>query len=100
MVEFTSAPLSDPRITPQIKAQFIKVAQLFNWKLTDASGTYKGLIVVGDIAVNNGLSTMISTFIDVSPGPGIPIAKFNEITQIVNAELRQSSIVVMRATNR
>jgi hypothetical protein len=48
MVDFTFVPLSDPTLTPELKARFLKVDQLVNWKSTDSSGAYSGLVIVGE----------------------------------------------------
>lgn len=95
MVEFTSAQLSDPRLTAEVRAQFLNIGQLFDWKLIDASGSYNGLLVVGEIAMGKGFQTIMSTMIDVPPGPGIPYAKVQEITAVVNDEVRKRSIVIL-----
>jgi hypothetical protein len=47
MVKFSFLPLDDSRLTPAHKAQFIIVGQFIKWELTDVSGSYSGLVIVG-----------------------------------------------------
>jgi hypothetical protein len=92
MVTFTFVPLTDPRLTPQIKAQFLNVGQLINWKLTDASGTYTGLIVVGEKPHPQGFQSMAEVMIDI-PEKGIPMEKVRELGQTVQTEFVQRGVV-------
>ncbi len=86
MVKFTSIPLSDPRLTPELKAQFLNVRQLVNWESTDSSGTYSGLVIVGEKPHPHGFQSTADFTVDVPPGDGIPIAKVQEISRTVQTE--------------
>ena len=46
MVNFMFIPLTDPKLTPELKARFVNVGQLIKWELTGPSGVYTGLVVV------------------------------------------------------
>jgi hypothetical protein len=93
MVNFKFISLSDPRLTPSLKAQFLNVGQLINWELTDASGAYTGLVVVGEKPHPQGFQSMADITIDVPPGEGIPIAKVRELSQTVRAEFVRRGVV-------
>jgi hypothetical protein len=47
-VKFGFIPRTDPRLTPEMKAKFLQVGQLASWEFRDSSGTYTGLIVIGE----------------------------------------------------
>lgn len=86
MVKFTSIPLSDARLTPELKAQFLNVRQLVNWESTDSSGTYSGLVIVGEKPHPYGFQSAADFTVDVPPGDGIPIPKVQEISRKVQIE--------------
>jgi hypothetical protein len=35
MVNFMFIPLTDPKLTPELKARFVNVGQLIKWELTN-----------------------------------------------------------------
>jgi hypothetical protein len=80
MVNFKLVPLPDLRITPEIRARFLNVAQLIEWQLTDSSGTYTGLVVHG---------------VDIPPA-GIPDTKIQEISQIVQSEFVKRAVILLK----
>jgi hypothetical protein len=93
MVNFTFIAISDQRLTPQLKATFLNVGQLINWKLTDSSGTYAGLVVVGEKPHPQGFQSMADITIDIPPGKGIPVAKVRELSQTVQGEFVRRGVV-------
>jgi hypothetical protein len=97
MVNFTFIPLTDPRLTPQLKSQFLNIGQLVNWELTDASGTYKGLIVVGEKPHPQGFQSIADITIDLpADGKGIPVTKVKELSQIVQTEFVQRAVINLK----
>ncbi len=76
-------------------ATFLKVGQLIEWKLTDASGTYSGLIVVGEKKIPAGFQTMADLVLDIGEKE-IPMAKAQQLTQTVLTEFQQRGVVVTK----
>lgn len=92
MVTFTSLRVSDDLLAPEHRAQFLTVGQIFKWNLSDASGAYSGLMVVGEQATPQGFQTMANMTIDLGMQNLSP-AKLQELALMVNAEFRKRSIV-------
>jgi hypothetical protein len=65
MVKFTFLPLSDSRLAPEHRAQFLTIGQFIKWELTDPSGTYSGLMIVGEQATPQGFQSMANMTIDL-----------------------------------
>lgn len=95
MVNFTFVRLPDPRITPEIRARFLNVAQLIEWQLTDSSGTYAGLVIHGEKAIPQGFQSMAEFIVDIPPA-GIPDAKLQEISQIVQSDFVKRAVVLLK----
>jgi hypothetical protein len=95
MVNFTFVLLPDPRITPEIKARFLNVAQLIEWDFTDSSGTYTGFFVNGEKTIPQGFQSMAEFIIDMPPA-GIPNAKLQEVSQIVQSEFVKKAVVLLK----
>jgi hypothetical protein len=91
-VKFGFIPLTDPRLTPEMKAKFLQVGQLASWELRDSSGTYTGLIVIGEKAVPQGFQSMADITMDI-PAKKPPMAKVQEISQIVQRAFVARTIV-------
>lgn len=92
MVNFAFVPLSDPRLTPELKARFLKVDQLVKWESTDSSGAYSGLVIVGEKTRPQGFQSTAEFTVDIRD-KGIPIAKVQEISQIVQNEFVRRAVV-------
>lgn len=92
MVNFAFVPLSDPRLTPEMKASFLNVGQLVKWDYTDASGTYTGLIILGEKKIPAGFQSFADITFDI-PAKEIPMAKIQEVSQIVTKEFRERTVV-------
>jgi hypothetical protein len=92
MVNFTFIPLPDPRLTADLKAKFLSVGQLIKWELSDSSGTYTGLVVVGEKQHPQGFQSTADITFDIGDKE-IPIAKFQEVSQIVQTEFRSRAVV-------
>ena len=96
MVDFTFLSLDDPRLTSGIKATFLNVGQLVGWKLTDPSGAYTGLVVVGEKPVPQGFQAMAEFIVD-SPANAIPMTKIQEISCTVQTEFVKRAMVKSRS---
>jgi hypothetical protein len=75
-----------------MKAKFLQVGQLASWEFRDSSGTYTGLIVIGEKAVPQGFQSMADITMDV-PTKEPPIGKVQEISQIIQREFLARTIV-------
>jgi hypothetical protein len=95
MVNFKLVPLPDLRITPEIRARFLNVAQLKEWQLTESSGTYTGLVVHGEKAIPQGFQSMAEISVDIPPA-GIPDTKIQEISQIVQSEFVKRAVILLK----
>jgi hypothetical protein len=93
MVNFKFIPLPDPRVTPEIKARFLNLGQLIEWNLTDSSGTYTGLIFMGEKAIPEGFQTMMDVVMNRGVGK-LSTAKGQEIIQTVVREVQQRGIML------
>jgi hypothetical protein len=60
MVTFTFLPIADVehRVAAAHRAQFLTIGQLVKWELTDASGAYSGLMIIGEQPIPGGFQTM------------------------------------------
>lgn len=96
MVKFTFLPLSDSRLAPEHRAQFLTIGQFIKWELTDPSGTYSGLMIVGEQATPQGFQTMANMTIDLGEKE-IPAAKVQELSRVVNTEFRQRAVIAHAA---
>ena len=65
MVKFTFLPLSDERLAPAHRAEFLATGQLIKWELTDASGAYSGRMIVGEKATPQGFQSVANMTIDI-----------------------------------
>ena len=92
MVKFTSLPVSDSRPAPEHRAQFVTIGQFIKWDLTDSSGTYSGLMIVGEQKTSQGLQTMANMTIDLG-GKEISPAKVQELSRVVNTEFIQRAVI-------
>lgn len=95
MVNFTFLPMDETKIAAAHKAQFIKVGQLIKWELADPSGSYSGLVIVGEKPIPNGFQTMADVTIDVGD-KGIPMAKVQELSRIVQTEFVQRGVISLQ----
>jgi hypothetical protein len=93
MVNFAFVALTDPRLTPQLRGQFLRVGQLVEWTLTDSSGCYSGLVVIGEKPHPQGFQSGAEITIDIPAGPGIPIAKVQEISRAVQAAFVERAVI-------
>lgn len=93
-MNFTFLPVADVehRLPPAHRALFLSVGQLVKWELTDASGTYSGLMIVGEQPTPEGFQTMANMTIDIGATPLLP-AKIQELSRIVNAEFTSRAIM-------
>jgi len=96
MVKFTFLPLSDSRLAPEHRAQFLTIGQFIKWELTDPSGTYSGLMIVGEQATPQGFQTMANMTIDLGEKE-IPAAKVQELSRVVNTEFIQRAVISLDA---
>jgi hypothetical protein len=64
-------------------------------ELTDSSGSYTGLFVVGEKAIPQGFQTMAEFILD-TPAKRIPTAKLEEISQIVQSEFVKRGVAQLR----
>ncbi len=48
MVKFTFLPMDESKISADHKKQFLNIGQLIGWEYTDQSGSYSGLLIVGE----------------------------------------------------
>jgi hypothetical protein len=92
MVNFMLVPLTDPKLTPELKARFVNVVQLIKWELTDSSGVYTGLVVVGEKPHPQGFQSTTEITFDI-PEEETPAAKIQQITRLVQAEFVQRGVV-------
>jgi hypothetical protein len=92
MVKFSFIPVTDPRLAPEMKAKFLQVGQLVSWEYTDTSGTYTGLIVIGEKSIPQGFQSMADITMDI-PAKEVPMAKVQEVSQIVQQEFVSRTIV-------
>jgi hypothetical protein len=94
MVNFTVLPIGevDVRVAAAHRAQFLSIGQLIKWELTDASGAYSGLMIVGEKAIPDGFQTMANMTIDVGAKPLLP-EKLQELSRVVNAEFAGRTIM-------
>jgi hypothetical protein len=95
MVNFSFIQLPDPRLTPDIKSKFLSVGQLIKWELTDSSGIYTGLVIVGEKSIPQGFQTMADITFDIGDKE-IPVTKFQEISRIVLTEFQQRGVVTLK----
>jgi hypothetical protein len=95
MVNFKFIPLTDPRLTAQIKEKFINVGQLINWDYTDSSGKYSGIVVIGEKEIPQGFQSMADITLDIGEKE-ISMAKIQEVSGIVSTELRQRMVVDLK----
>ncbi len=93
MVNFKFVPLPDPRVTLEIRAKFLNFGQLIEWDLTDPSGSYGGLIFVGEKKVPQGFQTMMDVVMNKGAAK-IPTAKAQEVIQTVVREVQQRGIML------
>jgi hypothetical protein len=93
MVEFKFVPLLDPRVTPELKARFLNLGQLVEWKLIDASGTYTGLVVIGEKQIPQGFQSMADFTLDITPNVQIPAAKAQELSRLVLNEFAKRAVI-------
>jgi hypothetical protein len=93
MVEFKFVSLPDPRVTPELKGRFLNVGQLVEWKLTDSSGTYTGLVVIGEKKIPQGFQSMADFTLDIPASGEIPIAKAQELSALVLNEFAKRAVV-------
>ena len=96
MVKFTFLPVSDSRLAPEHRAQFLTIGQFIKWELTDSSGTYSGLMIVGEQKTPRGFQTMANMTIDLGRREISP-AKVQELTHVVNTEFIQRAVVSLDA---
>jgi hypothetical protein len=92
MVNFMFIPLTDPKLTPELKARFVNVGQLIKWELTDPSGVYTGLVVVGEKPHPQGFQSTTEITFDI-PEEETSAAKIQQITRLVQAEFVQRGVV-------
>ncbi len=96
MVKFTFLPVSDSRLAPEHRAQFLTIGQFIKWELTDSSGTYSGLMIVREQKTPRGFQTMANMTIDLGRREISP-AKVQELTHVVNTEFIQRAVVSLDA---
>ena len=48
MIKFTILRPSDSRLAPEYRAEYLNIRKLVEWQTADASGTYSGLLIVGE----------------------------------------------------
>ena len=97
MVNFKFIPLSDARLTAELKPTFLRVGQLISWDFTDSSGqTYTGLVVVGEKPHPQGFQSMADISVDIPAGPGIAMEKIQELSEIVQTEFMQRGVVTYK----
>jgi len=94
MVNFTFIPVTDPRLTPELRARFVFVDQLVQWELTDSSGTYTGLVVVGEQSHPQGFQARAEFTIDI-PQKGVSNSKIQEVPQTVENEFVKNAITIV-----
>src|ERR1700739_4786201 len=94
MVNFKCVPLPDPRVTPEIKAKFLNFGQLIEWDLTDSSGTYSGLIFMGEKKIPEGFQTMMDVV--MNKRDGTPTPKAHEVIQTVVREVQKRGVVSLK----
>jgi hypothetical protein len=91
MVNFMFIPLTDPKLTPELKARFLDVNQLIKWELTDSYGVYTGLIVVGEKPHPQGFRSVTEITFDI-PEEETSAAKMQQISRLVHAEFVQRGV--------
>jgi hypothetical protein len=96
MVKFTFLPVSDSRLSAAQKAQFLNVGQLIQWEVNDTSGTYTGLLVIGEKGIPQGFQTFADVTIDIGDRKELPMAKVQELSQIVQTEFKQRAIINLK----
>lgn len=94
MVNFTFLPMSEltARVPPEHQRQFLSIGQLIRWELSDSSGTYTGLMIVGEQATPAGFQTMANMTIDVGAAP-LPPDKIQYLSSVVNGEFLGRSVM-------
>jgi hypothetical protein len=68
------------------------LGNLIKWELTDPSGTYSGLMIVGEQATAHGFQTIANMTVDLGK-KAIPADKIQELARIVNTEFSQRAVI-------
>jgi hypothetical protein len=95
VVKFTFLPMDESKITPAQRAQFINLGQLIKWELGDSTGSYSGLIIIGEKAIPQGFQSMADITIDLDDRE-ITSAKIQELSRIVQTEFVQRGVINLR----
>jgi hypothetical protein len=74
----------------------LTIGQFIKWELTDGSGAYSGLMIVGEKQAPQGFQTFANMTIDVGEKE-IPAAKVQELFRVVNAEFMQRAVISLDA---
>src|SRR5258705_10284383 len=94
MVSFMFIPLTEPRLSPELRAKFVHVNQLVRWELTDSSGKYTGLVVVGAQPHLKGFQARAEFTIDL-PQKGLSNSKMREVSHTVETEFVNKAITIV-----
>jgi hypothetical protein len=97
MVNFVFIPLTDPKLTPELKARFLNVNQLIKWELSDSYGVYTGLIVVGEKPYPQGFQSTTEITFDI-PEEETSAAKMQQISRLVHAEFVQRGVAGIKSS--
>ena len=97
MVNFVFIPLTDPKLTPELKARFLNVNQLIKWEVTDSYGVYTGLIVVGEKPHPQGFQSTTEITFDF-PEEETSAAKMQQISRLVHAEFVQRGVAGIKSS--
>jgi hypothetical protein len=93
MVDFKPVPLTDPRLTKELRNKFLNVGQLVEWKVTEGSETYTGLVIVGEKPHPQGFQSMADFTIDLGNRNEIAITKVQALTQEVMGEFKRRAVI-------
>jgi hypothetical protein len=87
-------PLTERRLTPELRAKFVHVNQLVRWELTDSSGKYTGLVIVGAQLHPKGFQARAEFTIDL-PQKGLANSKMQEVSHTVETEFVNKAITIV-----
>ena len=98
MPKFTFLKPSDVRLTPEHRAQYITVRQVIRWEVTDDTGEYSGLLILGEQIIGlhtppRGFLPNASMTIDRDERE-IPPDKIEELCRMVRTQFFDADVGV------
>lgn len=82
-----------------MKKTLQKVDQLVKWDYSDEQGTYTGLIVISQKAVQRGLKTTANITIDPA-SKSLPMRKIQELSRLVQSQFAARKLLEPRSLSR